>query len=120
MKENLFSVTAKDCDFEPYKGSGAGGQKKNKTSSAMRCIHRESGATGQCENYREQPLNKKEAFKRMSQTKKFQDWIRIEAARKTGELLKIEEYVENEIKRNVLVECKDENGKWVKWDNENV
>ena len=111
-KEKLFSVTLKDCDVQPYKGSGAGGQKRNKTSSAVRIVHRDSGAAGQCENYREQSKNKAEAFKRMTQTKEFQNWMRIEAARATGELLEIEKKVEEEIKK-VKVEGKDEKGRWV-------
>ena len=70
-KERLFSVTAKDCDFEAFRGSGKGGQKKNKTSSAIRCRHRASGAIGKCESYREQSRNRKEAFRRMTDTKEF-------------------------------------------------
>ena len=66
MKEKLFSVTLKDCDVIPYRGSGSGGQKRNKTFSAIRVVHRESGAVGECENHREQIQNKREAFKRMA------------------------------------------------------
>jgi len=111
-KEKLFSVTLKDCDILPYKGSGAGGQKRNKTSSAIRIVHRASGAAGQCENYREQSKNKSEAFKRMSQTKEFQTWLRIETARATGELALIEKQVEEEMKKT-KIEVKDDNGKWI-------
>ena len=31
-RKPLFSVTAKDCNWDYYRGSGSGGQKKNKTS----------------------------------------------------------------------------------------
>jgi len=111
-KEKLFSVTLKDCDVQPYKGSGAGGQKRNKTSSAIRIVHKDSGAVGQCENFREQSKNKSEAFKRMSQTKEFKTWMRIAVARATGELLEIERRVEEEVKK-AKIEGKDENGRWV-------
>ena len=83
--------------MQPYRGSGAGGQKRNKTSSAIRLVHRASGAVGQCENFREQSKNKAEAFKRMSQTKEFQNWMRVEAARASGELDQIIKKVEEKI-----------------------
>ena len=54
MRELLFSVTAKDCRFDYYRGSGAGGQHRNKTESAVRCTHLASGAVGQAEDHREQ------------------------------------------------------------------
>lgn len=114
-KELLFSVTEKDFVFTPYRGSGAGGQKKNKTSSAMRCFHPPSGAEGKCEEYREQSRNKKEAFQRMYNTKAFKSWLEIETARVNGTLLEIEKKVEKEIKR-VKIEVKDENGRWKKVD----
>ena len=31
QREKLFSVTLKDCNVTPYRGSGTGGQKRNKT-----------------------------------------------------------------------------------------
>jgi len=113
-KQKLFSVTLKDCEVQPYKGSGAGGQKRNKTSSAIRLVHTASGAVGQCENFREQSKNKAEAFKRMAATKEFKTWIHIESCRATGELHKIEQEVEKAVKE-AKVEIKDDNGKWVEW-----
>lgn len=114
-KELLFSVTAKDCRWDYYRGSGAGGQHRNKTELAVRCTHLASGAMGQAEDHREQPRNKKLAFERMAKTKTFQEWARVEAARVTGKLAEIEEWVDHEMKTNVRVEKKDEEGRWVKW-----
>jgi protein subunit release factor B len=113
MREKLFSVTLKDCDVQFYKGSGAGGQKRNKTSSAVRIVHRASGAVGACESHREQSKNKAEAFKRMSQTDKFKRWMHIESVRATGQLAIIEQAVEYELQKNTKIEVKDENGNWV-------
>ena len=116
-REPLFSVTAADCDFQPYRGSGKGGQKKNKTSSAIRCTHRESGATGCCEDGRSQWQNKKTAFSRMAATDTFKNWLRMEAARKTGDLLEVERAVERSLRpANLIVEGKGENGKWERID----
>ncbi len=54
QRELLFSVTAKDCRFDFYRGSGAGGQHRNKTDSAVRVTHLNSGAVGKCEESRSQ------------------------------------------------------------------
>jgi protein subunit release factor B len=111
MKEKLFSVTASDCDFKPYRGSGSGGQKKNKTESAMRCVHRASGAVGESEDSRKQSENKKIAFKRMSETPEFKKWLDLEVKKKSGQLAIIEQEIEQSLKRT-KVEVK-EDGKWV-------
>jgi len=112
MREKLFSVTAKDCRFDYYKAPGKGGQKKNKTESAVRCTHLDSGAVGNCSETRSQHKNKSMAFKRMVETKVFKDWLKIAIARATGALQELEEKVERELKVNTKVEV-IEDGKWV-------
>ena len=81
-KELLFSVTREHLDFQFFRGSGNGGQKRNKTSSCCRVIHRPSGAVGECREERMQSQNRKIAFRRMAETKKFQMWLRMTAADK--------------------------------------
>lgn len=110
-KKLLFSVTASDCEFKYTKGSGAGGQKRNKTSNAVYCIHRPSGAQGYSEATRSQRSNKEDAFAKMAQSKEFKKWHKVEVARRTGEQQKLEEYVQREMKK-VKVEVRD-SGKWV-------
>jgi protein subunit release factor B len=73
----MFSVTAEDCRFQAKRGSGKGGQARNKTSNAIQCFHDASGAMGECENGRDQSLNKREAFVRMTKTKEFQSWLNL-------------------------------------------
>jgi len=51
--------------IEYYRGSGAGGQKRNKTSSACRITHLPTGHVGSCENHRSQSKNRTEAFRRL-------------------------------------------------------
>ncbi len=49
-----------------YRGSGAGGQKRNKTSNACRITHLPTRFVAQCENHRSQGANRTEAFKRLA------------------------------------------------------
>ena len=114
-KELLFSLTASDFEWDYFRGTGAGGQKKNKTSSAVRCRHLASGASGKAEDTRSQRENKKLAFARMAASEAFQKWVRIEACRVTGKLALIEEWVDREMRVNLKIEKKDENGRWVEW-----
>lgn len=110
-KELLFSVTAKDCRWDYYRGSGKGGQHRNKTDSAVRCTHIASGAVGQCEDHREQRRNKEEAFVRMSKTKKFQDWHKIETARHMGKFANIDQAVDRAMTQIKIEYMKD--GDWI-------
>ena len=103
----LFSVTAKDCDWDYYRGSGKGGQKRNKTSNAVRCTHRASKAVGQAEDTRSQAKNKRLAFERMAATERFRNWIKVEFSKRIGLEKEIEEYVERAMKpSNLKIEIK--------------
>jgi protein subunit release factor B len=119
-KELLFSITANDCQWDYVRGSGAGGQKRNKTSSAVRCRHLPSGAIGYAEDTRSQTKNKQLAFVRMAESTEFKKWHKIEVARKTGALVEIREKIEKEIKNPKVtkVEVHDEQGRWVAADGE--
>jgi protein subunit release factor A len=93
-KELLFSVTAKDCRFDYFKGTGKGGQKRNKTASGVRCTHIDSGAVGVSDDTRSQHENKVIAFRRMAETDKFKAWHKIECCKATGALAEAESRVE--------------------------
>lgn len=113
----LFSVTAKDCDWSYTKGSGKGGQKKNKTSSAVHCKHRDSGARGYAEDSRSQHDNKRTAFKRMIETKEFKNWHMLEVSRHTGERISINERVNRAMRpKNLKTEIRVGKDKWVEVD----
>lgn len=107
----LFSVTKGDCDWQYVRGRGKGGQKRNKTSSAVRCTHRNSGAVGYAEDGRSQLQNRKTAFRKMAESKKFKAWHRLEVSRKTGQEKIIQAAVDKAM-REVRVEVK-EDGKWI-------
>lgn len=112
MKKLLFSVTAKDVEFQFFRGPGKGGQKRNKTSNCARCIHPLSGAVGESRDGRSQLHNKQEAFRKMANSFTFRKWVHMRCEEiKTGQT--IEEWVDDQMKpENLRIEVK-ENGKWV-------
>lgn len=113
-KEKLISLTAKDFDWVYTRGTGKGGQKKNKTSSAVYCIHKESKSQGYSEASRSQLENRQDAFKKCVNTESFRKWLKLETARKAGLLDNVESNVEKQMKQ-IKVEIKKDN-KWVEID----
>jgi hypothetical protein len=113
MKDLLFSVTAADCDWSYTRGTGAGGQKRNKTSSAVHCTHRSSGAHGYSEGTRSQHENKADAFCKMAATPTFKSWHQREVWRRLGVLEEIDLVVEQGMNaKHLRLEVKM-GGKWV-------
>ena len=110
MSKLLFSVTKDDCEWSFTKGSGAGGQARNKTSNAVHCFHRPSGAHGYSESGRSQYTNRQDAFRKMAESKEFKKWHKLEVMRRLGTLTQIEDEVERQM-RNVKIEYRID-GKW--------
>ena len=105
MTEKLFTIGPKDFRVEYFRGSGAGGQKRNKTSSACRITHIPSGAVGECQEERTQSVNKKRALQRLTETSTFQSWLRVEAAARIAGYEGIEKKLDNMMKEeNLLIE----------------
>ena len=94
MRELLFSVTKKDFDIQFTRGSGNGGQNRNKVETACRITHRDSGAVGYSETHRTQLQNKKTAFERLINSDKFKRWHKLEVAKRLGNVVSVEEKVE--------------------------
>jgi hypothetical protein len=59
------AVLLSECDVDTYRASGPGGQKRNKTESAVRLRHRPSGLIVIAEESRSQPENKTRALRRL-------------------------------------------------------
>src|SRR5437016_10459046 len=55
------------CEVDTYRASGPGGQKRNKTSSAVRLRHKPSGLAVIAEESRSQHENKARALRRLRQ-----------------------------------------------------
>lgn len=115
MRERVVSVTAADMVWMYFRGTGPGGQKRNKTSNCVRCFHEPSGSVGEARESRSQRENREAAFRKCVQTPTFQRWIKLETARRVGTLMQIEEEVERQMTK-VRVDRKDERGLWEEWD----
>ena len=55
----------RQCRFAPYKSGGPGGQKRNKTTSAVRLVHEPTGLVAQSSDFREQSVNRRRALHRL-------------------------------------------------------
>jgi protein subunit release factor B len=66
MKEVVFSARKKDFCIERMRGSGPGGQHRNKTESCVRITHIESGMSEYCCETRSQHKNLNTAFRRLA------------------------------------------------------
>lgn len=69
------SLTRKDFEVTFYKGSGGGGQKRNKTMSGVRIKHIASGILATDCSTPSQATNKGRAFTRLSEDRRFRAWL---------------------------------------------
>lgn len=114
-RELLLRITAKDFDITHIKGSGPGGQHRNKTSTGVRTKHRASGAVGEATDDRSQEANKKAAFRRCVDTPEFRSWLRI-AIREAMGRPSIEQLVDEAMRpENITTQVLD-NKRWVDID----
>ena len=113
-KQLLFSLSKDKGDFivEAFRAGGKGGQKQDKTSSACRIKHPASGTIAESREERSFFQNRKIAFKRLTETKEFQQWYKIEVSRRTGQLALIEDEVNRQMQDKYIKVEFLEDGKW--------
>lgn len=61
----IVSYGRKDFRIDTTCAGGPGGQHQNKTQSAVRITHLPTGLSSECREFREQRLNKREAFRKL-------------------------------------------------------
>jgi protein subunit release factor B len=116
-RKPLFSVTKKDFKIQTFRSGGKGGQNQNKRDSGVRIIHEASGARGESREHKTQLANRKAAFKRLTESKKFKMWMKIEIGRRTQDRNAFEERVQRQVSqdmhpKNLKIEGKTEEGSW--------
>lgn len=105
MRKLLFSVTIKDCRVDTFRAGGKGGQHQNKTETGVRVVHEPSGAVGESREEKSQLLNKRKAFRKMAESKKFKLWAR------TRGLEPIDDVVDRQMEdKNLRIEGRGESG----------
>ena len=111
-KQLLFRLTKKDFEVEPFRGSGNGGQNRNKVMSCCRIYHRASGAVAEGKEQRDFPQNKKAAFKRLLEKPEFLKWHKIQCAKALGTYIDIDNWVKDQMDFKNLRFEKQVDGKW--------
>jgi protein subunit release factor B len=111
--ERIAIVSKKDLEISYFVGSGDGGQNRQKNSTGVQIIHRESGAMGRCSETRSQFQNRKRAFENLCRSPKMRLWISRKLMEiRTGKTL--EERVDEQMQsKHLRVQIKDPEGRWV-------
>jgi protein subunit release factor A len=113
-KKLLFSLTKKDFRIDTFRSGGKGGQHQNTTDSGVRITHIASGVSYESREERSQVQNKKRAFNKLANDKKFKNWIRVQAAMVEQGYRDVEDKVDRMLRgSNLKVEIFDGN-KWTK------
>ncbi len=113
-KKFLFSVSIGDCEVQTFCTGGPGGQHKNAKQNGVRVIHHPSKARAEHRDGRDQHLNKRAAFVKMTETSEFKTWHRLETARLLGK--PSPESIVSAIMEDFpqfRVEVKNAEGRWV-------
>lgn len=110
-RKPLFTTTIKDCEIQTFRSGGKGGQNQNKVESGVRIIHHPSGARGESREERSQLQNKRNAFRRMGESRQFKSWARNMALKMKGQKTIEDRVNEQMAPENIRIETQVE-GKW--------
>ena len=77
-RQRVNLINKDDLEVTPIRGSGPGGQHRNKNYTGVRITHKESGAVGEATDSKSQTLNRAMAFRRMIGSPEFQVWLNLQ------------------------------------------
>lgn len=122
MSRNLlFSLTKRDFDISFYRGTGKGGQNRNKVETGVRIVHPESGAIAEACEERSQLQNRHIAFRRLINSPKFKAWHRLKCQAALQDLSvkeMLQQWVDEQMSPgNIRVEVRTSSG-WTEVDPE--
>ena len=115
-RELLFRVTKADFDETHIRGSGPGGQHRNKTSTGVRLKHRASGAVGEATDSKSQDANRRAAFRRLRDTAEWTRWFRDMVLATQGRPTAAERLRDAMQPENIRTQVLDSKQRWVDVD----
>lgn len=115
-RELLARITRADFEITHTRGSGPGGQHRNKSYTGRRIHHPPSGATVEATDSRSAAENERNAFLRLIGTPQFQRWFRLIVAEAMGRP-PLEQVVDEAMaEENIRTQVLDDHGRWVDID----
>lgn len=100
--------------MEHIRGSGPGGQHRNKNSTGVRLTHRASGARGEATDSKSQEQNKANAFKRLRETPEWKRWFN-DAYQQAMGLESLESKLQRALEQPITTRVR-QNDRWVTVD----
>lgn len=112
-RELILSVTRKDFTETHIRGSGNGGQHRQKVHTGVRLVHKASGAVGESTQYKSQHQNRQAAWAHLRETPEWKVWLRTTLARLQGQPTVAERLEEAMKEQNIRTQIHDDHGRWV-------
>lgn len=90
MTRDHVSVTKKDLKITAIRGSGPGGQHRNKVATGVRMEHPASGAVVEATEHKSQLRNQGAALEKLARNPTFKGWIQTQMARPSDFLVEVQ------------------------------